>query len=171
MFNLSITSGYCWPIAAWLFSLHSSIYLPAQSGIQYIEAYRQNTLQTLRFAWLRLVFKAQFNVKHGRSFYCCKRRSLSPNNIIIMDLFPHRSKRGVEKKANYPNIWDKRSLFSMLERRLSHRGFKPEDKRWLKWVHVSWKSHWASSYRLCFINQVDVISCINYVTNRLGNSR
>ena len=40
MFNLSIVSG--------LLSLHSSIYLVphAQSGIQLIEAYMQNTLQT-----------------------------------------------------------------------------------------------------------------------------
>ena len=148
MFNLSIVSGHCWPIAAWLFSLHSSIYLPAQSGIQYIEAYRQNTLQTVRFARLRLVFKPQFNVKHGCNFYSCKRPSLSPNNITMMDLFPHRSKRGVEKKANYPNSRDKRSLFSMLERRLPYRGVKPEDKKWLNWVHVCWKSHWASSDRV-----------------------
>ena len=126
MFNLSIVSG--------LLPLHSSIYLVprAQSGIQLIEAYRQNTLKTVFFSpRLRLVLKSQLNAKHGCKFYSCKRPSLPPNNITMIDFFLHRSKRGVEKKANYPNIRDKRSPFSMLEKRLPHRGFKPEDKKHL----------------------------------------
>ena len=122
-----------------------------------IEAYRQNTLQTVRFARLRFVFKPQLDVKHGRNFYSCKMPSLSPNNITMMDYFPHRSKRGVEKKANYPNVRDKRSLFSMLEKRLPHRGFKKKKKKQLNWVHIYWKLHLASSDWLCFVNQVDVI--------------
>ena len=47
----------------------------------------------------------------------------------MIDFFSRRPKRGVEKKANYPNIRDKRSLFSMLEKRGYRRGFKPEDKK------------------------------------------
>ena len=97
-------------------------------------------------------------------------RTTTQCNTTMIDFFPPRSKREVEKKANYPNIRNKRSLFSMLEKRLPHRGFKPEDKKWLNWVHVCWCLHWASSDRLCFINQVDVISYINYVRNRIDNS-
>ena len=118
----------------------------------------------------RLVPKFQLNVKHGRNFYACKRPSLSLNNTMI-NFCPCRSKRGVEKKADYPNIRDKRSLFSMLEKRIAPPGFKPEDKKWLNWVHVCYKLHPASSDRLCFINQVDVISCFNYLTNRIDNFR
>ena len=104
------------------------------------------------------LLKSQFNANwHGCKFYSCKRPSLPPNNITMIDFFLHRSKRGVEKKANYPNIRDKRSPFSMLEKRLPHRGFKPEDKKQLNWVHIYWKLHLASSDWLCFVNQVDVV--------------
>ena len=93
----------------------------------------------------RLVPKFQLNVKHGRNFYSCKRPSLSLNNNTMINFCPCRSKRGVEKKANYPNIRDKRSLFSMLEKRIAPPGFKPQDKKWLNWVHVCWNLYSTSS--------------------------
>ena len=120
----SLLTHYCMTLLSALFYISS-----CSVGNTDIEVYRQNTLQTVRFARLRFVFKPQLDVKHGRNFYSCKMPSLSPNNITMMDYFPHRSKRGVEQKANYPNIRNKRSLFSMLEKRLPHRGFKSENKK------------------------------------------
>ena len=127
LFNLSTVLGLC--CMALVSALFYILVPPAQWGIQLIEEYRQNTLQTVRFSRLRLVLKPQVDVKHGRNFCSCKRPSLSPNNITTIDFFPHRSKREVEKKANLPNIRDRRSLFSMLKKGLPLRGFKPENKK------------------------------------------
>ena len=66
-----------------------------------------------------------------RSFYACKGPLLSLKINTMIDFFPRRSKRGVEMKTNYPNIYtrDKRSLFSMPGKRVPYPVFKPEDKR------------------------------------------
>ena len=104
------------------------------------------------------------------STFVLKRPSLSLDNNTMINFSPRRSKRGAEKKANYPNTRDKRSLFAMPEKRVPSPGLKRANKKWLNWIHVCRKLHSASSGRLCFVNQVNVMSCINYITNGIDNS-
>ena len=49
----------------------------------------------------------------------------------LMDFFPHRSKRGVDKKASYPNIGNKGWLFSKEKRVpvVNNPDFNPQDKK------------------------------------------
>ena len=74
-----------------------NILLPNQE-YRILKRIGMNTLQTVRFARLRLVFKLQLSVKHGCNFYSCKMPSLSPNNITMMDFLPIDPREELRRK-------------------------------------------------------------------------
>ena len=86
-------------------------------------------------------------------FCACVWLSLSVNNSnwLKWSTFPRRSNRGVEEKAKYSNVRDRRSPYPSF-------GLSAMVKKPLNWIHGCGKLHWATGHKLCFIDYVDVIS-------------